>query len=695
METRDFLLEIGSEELPSAPLDAARAQLPKLVSAGLDEAGLAHGEIRVISSPRRLAALVADVAVRTEAQTQRFRGPKLAQAYGADGAPTRAAEGFARSKGVPVEELRVVESKGEKHVAVTVETPAKEATSLLGAIAETVIAQLSWPRSMRWGRTSERYCRPVRWILCLFGGEVIDASFAGIRSGRATWGHRVLAPGRHDVADPSEYLAVLESAYVLDHDARAERIRGQIAALEASQNLVVEAPASTFAEVVNLCEWPTVLAGRFDERFLAVPREIICEAMLSHQRCFPAFDAEGNLSRTFVMVSNGDPAKSEVIAQGNERVVRARLDDAAFFFEEDLKVSMEDWLEDLAQVTFQEKLGTLRQKVSRMEELAAACCRLAGEDDATVEEARRAAHLAKADLVSQAVVEFTSQQGVMGGHYARAAGESEDVALAVAEHYRPRFAGDDLPSGVVGSAVAVADKLDTICGMFAIDEPPTGSKDPFAQRRGAIGVIRLLERMPSVPLRALIDASLDLYRAQGLDFDQADVRRAVADFFIGRLQVMAREEGAQPDVVAAIAHTGVIDPAEFLSRVRALEAARAEREELMDDLAQAYLRATHLADPSLGLDVEREDLEEPELALLTATESAEAEVSAALAEGRFPDALAALAALRAPIDRFFEDVLVMDEDPALRTRRLVLLNRFAHPFEPVADFAALAKAPGA
>ncbi len=691
MITKDFLLEIGSEELPSAPLDAASAELPKLLGAALDEAGLAHGEIRVVSSPRRLAALVSDTACATEASTQVFRGPKVAQAFDADGNPTKAALGFCRGKGVDVGALEVVEFKGEKHVAVTLREPAKQASELLGPLSEGVIAKLSWPRSMRWGSTTERYCRPVRWIVCLFGDDVVDVRFANIASGRATWGHRVLAPGEHEVPNPSAYLEVLEHAFVLDHDARAERIRAGISELEGELGLKVDTPASTFAEVVNLCEWPTVLAGHFDERFLEVPQEIICEAMLKHQRCFPAFNADGSLSRTFILVSNGDPAHSDAIVEGNERVVRARLDDAAFFFAEDLKVSMEDWLEDLAQVTFQEKLGTLRQKVARMEELAGEVARLAGEDDVTIERAKRAAHLSKADLVSQAVVEFTSQQGVMGGHYARAAGEDEVVAEAVAEHYRPRYAGDELPGSVVGSAVAISDKLDTICGMFAIGEPPTGSKDPFAQRRGAIGVIRLLERMPSASLRALIDTALGLYQAQGLEFDRAEVARAVADFFSGRLQTMAREEGAQPDAVAAIAHTGVVDPAEFLARVRALEAARAEAAELMDDLAQAFLRATHLADPSLGTDVEREALEGAELSLYEATEAAERDVDAALADNRFADALAALAALRGPIDRFFEDVLVMDEDPRARTRRLVLLNRFAAPFAGVADFAALAK----
>ena len=688
-QTKDFLLEIGSEELPSAPLDRAAAQLAKLVETGLDEAGLSHGAVRVVSTPRRLAALVADVAVATEASHSVMRGPAAAIAFDGEGNPTKAAIGFARGKGVDPKSLVVREDGGKDYVFAEVDEPAVPAEDILAPLCERVIAGLDWPRSQRWGSTHERYGRPVRWICALFGNEVLDVTYADVTSGRTTRGHRVLAPGEHEVAEPSAYEAVLKDACVLGHEERAARIREGIAAVESELGVTVDTPAKVFNEVVNLCEWPSVLVGRFDEEFLSVPHEIICESMLSHQRYFPTYDADGNLTRSFIVVGNADPACSETVVDGNERVVRARLDDAKFFFEEDLKHPLEDYLPKLETVTFQEKLGTMGQKAARMERLAPVAAAEAGATKEQQDHARRAAHLAKADLVTQAVVEFTSQQGVMGGYYAEAAGEPAEVAQAVAQHYRPRFAGDELPEGLVGQAVAVADKLDTICGMFAIDEPPTGSSDPFAQRRSAIGVIHMLEAMPQASLSDLIDASLDAYADQGLQFDHAEVAEHVRGFFLGRLAAMAKDEGIGPDTVAAVSAASVIDPAEFFQRARALEKAQADDPELFADLAGAYARAANLADAELGCDVDEEGLGDAERRLLDACVAGESAVSAALSAGDYEGALSALGALRGPIDGFFDEVMVMDDDPAVRDRRLRLLNRFAGVFSGVADFGAL------
>lgn len=461
--------------------------------------------------------------------------------------------------------------------------------------------------------------------------------------------------------------------------------------MESEFGVTVDTPARVFDEVVNLCEWPTVLVGRFDEEFLSVPHEIICESMLSHQRYFPTYDGDGNLTRAFIVVGNGDPACSETVVDGNERVVRARLDDAKFFFEEDLKHPLEDYLPRLETVTFQERLGTMGQKAARMVALAPAVVSEAGGTEEQRDHARRAAHLAKADLVTQAVVEFTSQQGVMGGYYAQAAGEPDEVSSAVAQHYRPRFAGDELPEGLVARAVAVADKLDTICGMFAIDEPPTGSSDPFAQRRSAIGVIHMLEDMPQASLSDLIDASLDAYADQGLSFDHGAVAQRVREFFLGRLATMAKDEGIGPDTVAAVSAASVIDPAEFFQRARALERAQVEDPELFEALAGAYARAANLADADLGCDVDESGLGDAERRLLDACVNGQAAVSAALASGDYEGALAALGALRGPIDGFFDEVMVMDDDPAVRENRLRLLNRFAAVFSGVADFGALGR----
>ena len=694
-DTKDFLLEIGTEEMPSAPLINASKQLPKLVVKMLDEAGLAHGEVRVVSSPRRLAAIVADVACATEAIHDVKRGPKAQIAFDADGNPTKAAEGFARKCGVDASALtRNVAEDGNEYVFAEKNVPSEPAMPILSALGHDVIAAIEWPnyRSQRWGSEHETFVRPVRWICALLGEEAVPVSYADVKSGNTTRGHRVLAPGEHVVADPSCYERVLEDSFVLSSDRREAAIREGIAAIEAERpGSHVDTPARIFDEVVNLCEWPTVLVGKFDEEFLRVPQEIICESMLSNQRYFPIFDAEGKLTREFVIVSNADPKVSDTVVAGNERVVRPRLDDAKFFFDEDLKRPMEEFVQRLGIVTFQEKLGTTLQKVQRMEKLAAAVARGAGEDEKGVELAVRAAHLAKADLVSQAVVEFTNQQGVMGGYYAEAAGEAPEVCAAIREHYRPRFAGDELPSGVCGKCVAVADKLDTCCGIFAIDEPPTGSSDPYAVRRAAIGIIAMLRTLPSVSLKSLIAESLAAYAEQGLEFDCEAVAQKVEQFFAGRLKSIAKDEGIRLDSIEAVSAVGVIDPAEFIARARALDSARAEQPELFEALAGAFTRAHNLADASLGCDVDTSILGDSELALLSACEEGEEKVAAALAQKDFDAACSALAALKEPIDRFFDDVLVMDEHDDVRENRLRLLNRFASVFAGVADVSALSR----
>ena len=694
-DTKDFLLEIGTEEMPSAPLINASKQLPKLVVKMLDEAGLAHGEVRVVSSPRRLAAIVADVACATEAIHDVKRGPKAQIAFDADGNPTRAAEGFARKCGVDASALtRNVAEDGNEYVFAEKNVPSEPAMPILSALGHDVIAAIEWPnyRSQRWGSEHETFVRPVRWICALLGKEVVPVSYADVKSGNTTRGHRVLAPGEHVVADPSCYERVLEDSFVLSSDRREAAIREGIAAIEAERpGSRVDTPARIFDEVVNLCEWPTVLVGKFDEEFLRVPQEIICESMLSNQRYFPIFDAEGKLTREFVIVSNADPKVSGTVVAGNERVVRPRLDDAKFFFDEDLKRPMEEFVQRLGIVTFQEKLGTTLQKVQRMEKLAAAVARGAGQDEQGIELAVRAAHLAKADLVSQAVVEFTNQQGVMGGYYAEAAGEAPEVCAAIREHYRPRFAGDELPSGVCGKCVAIADKLDTCCGIFAIDEPPTGSSDPYAVRRAAIGIIAMLRTLPSVSLKGLISESLAAYAEQGLEFDLETVAQKVEQFFAGRLKSIAKDEGIRLDSIEAVSAVGVIDPAEFIARARALDSARAEQPELFEALAGAFTRAHNLADASLGCDVDTSILGDSELALLSACEEGEEKVASALARKDFDAACSALAALKEPIDRFFDDVLVMDEHDDVRENRLRLLNRFASVFAGVADVSALSR----
>ena len=691
---KDFLFEIGTEEMPSAPLNNAVSQLGKLVEAGLKDAGLAHGPVEVISSPRRLAVLVSDVATATEEVNDVKRGPAANIAFDADGNPTKAAQGFARKCGVDAASLvRRVDTDGREYVFAEQHIPSTDAMPLLSSLCESIIGNLQWPnyRSQRWGSEHATFVRPVRWICCLLGSDVVPVTYADVTSGNTTRGHRVLGAGEHIVDEPAHYLQVLEAAYVLDAKRREQVIREGIAKVEAELGVSVDTPKKVFDEVVNLCEWPTVLIGHFDEEFLAVPHEIICESMLSNQRYFPTYDKDGKLTRAFVVVSNADPAASATVVDGNERVVRARLDDAKFFYEEDLKVSLDTFRERLVSVGFQQKLGNVLQKSERIESLALAITHEARIGAKLAAASARAAHLCKADLVSSAVVEFTNQQGVMGGYYALAAGEGEDVAEGIRDHYRPRFAGDELPEGTCGCVVAVADKLDTIAGMFAIGEPPTGSKDPYALRRAAIGVVTILRDRLHVGYESLVAEALSSLADQGIEFDAEKVAADVNAFILGRMQQMAREDGISADTVAAVSAGSVTAPDDFFALAHALEDARANDPETFENLAIAYARAAHLADATLGCELDDALMGDAERTLARAVEAARGDIASSLEDKDLAAVIAALAALREPIDAFFADVMVMDEDEALRVNRLRLLNNLVEVFSGVANIGELAR----
>lgn len=684
--------EIGTEEIPAFDLHKATLQLEKLVPAALDEVRIPHGDVAIYTTPRRLIAMVSDVADTTEALDEVFRGPSAKIAFDADGNPTKAAAGFARGKGVDVEALERREENGVEYVFATRSVPARDVAELLPGVLEGVIGGISWPKSCRWGTTSEYFSRPVRWLVAMLDERVVPVSFAGLTAGNLTRGHRFLAPGPHEVATAANLLNVVEAAHVVTSEqAREQVIRVGVAQAEAQTGARAELPEKTLLEVTNLCEQPTVLVGTFDEEFLRVPEEIIVDAMLMHQRYFPLYDANDKLTNNFVVVSNGDPAHASTIIDGNERVVRARLSDAKFFYEEDLKRPLEAYVDRLDEVVFQETLGTMKAKTDRIVALAKhlACDARLSEADAA--DAERAAYLAKADLVTNAVVEFTSVQGVMGSYYAEAANESDQVARAIADHYRPRFSGDEPPASNVGKIVATADKLDTICGLFAVGQGPTGSSDPFALRRSAIGIVAMLEAGLPVSLAAAVDAALSTYQAAGVAFDRDAVRAEVSDFFVTRTKVMLRDGGCSPDAVDAVLATGVEEPAQIIARTRALEAARTNAPDAFDNLAIAYARANNLRDAKLGTDVDEALAADAERALLSATDEAAARVSEALAADDYAAALAALSALRAPIDAFFEDVMIMDEDQAVRENRLRLLNRFVAVFAHVADFGKMAK----
>jgi glycyl-tRNA synthetase beta chain len=686
---RDLVFEIGTEELPSKALYGAIQQLQVAVPKALETARLEYDTVQVWGSPRHLVVLVSELAESQADAVHSHKGPAAKAAFDADGNPTKAAEGFARGKGVDVSALSVVNDGNGEYVYATVEVKGVSAAEVLPELLARLAENIEWPKSQRWGSGDARFSRPVRSLLALFGADVVSVEFAGLTAGRVTYGHRLLNPAGIEVPAAGEYLTALERGFVVaDHEERARLIREGIEA--AAQQLDAQAvvPEKTFAEVVNLVEYPTVAVGTFDAEFLEVPREILENAMESHQRYFPVEAADGTLTNRFIVAHNGDPKLTETIVRGHERVIRARLSDAAFFYREDLHKPLEAYAEQLDAIVFQEKLGSLGDKVRRIERLAGRIAKLLDASPDETAFAVRAAQLAKADLVTSAVVEFTDLQGVMGGYYADASGEAPEVAKAIVDHYKPRFAGDELPSTLPGRVVAIADKLDTIAGIFAIQMAPTGSADPYALRRGSIGVLQMLLDGTELSLDELISAALGGYEGV-TEFDVEATGAAIKEFIVGRLQTILRDRGNAYDTVDAILAVAADLPADASARCEALTTFRASSDD-MEDLSVAYTRAKNLAQPELGVSADRSLMGAEELALADALENAESLAAQALDARAYSAVLEVYSGLRAPIDAFFDAVLVMDPDTAKRDNRLRLLNRFVALFGRFADFRLLA-----
>jgi glycyl-tRNA synthetase beta chain len=688
--SRTLLLELGVEEVPSVPLYDAVAQLETRTAAALKGARLSYDTIESYGAPRRLAVIVKGLAERQEDLSLKVKGPAVKAAFDADGKPTKAAEGFARSRGVDVSALVRESGDGGEYVFAQVEETGMPALEVLPDLLATLIGDIDWAKSMRWGSGSTRFIRPVRSIVALFGDEVVRVRFAGLEAERTTFGHRFLA-GPAEIGSADEYLSTARSVKVIaDAAERASAIREGIDAAVSALGAAAAVPEKTFAEVVNLVEWPTVGIGRFDEEYLAVPREIVEEAMESHQRYFPVVGPDGALLPRFVVVHNGDPARTDAIIAGHERVIRARLADAAFFYREDLARPLEEYVHQLSSIVFHEKLGSLGAKVDRIEALADW---LAGATNAPSDQAAyatRAAHLAKADLVTHAVIEFTSLQGVMGMRYALAAGEAPDVAEAIVDHYRPRFAGDELPRSLAGRIASIADKLDTIVGIFAIGQGPTGSADPYALRRSAIGILTMMvDGGVRFDLDRAIEAALAEYADAVVGLDPNEAGAAVKAFFDGRLAVMLKDRGFAYDEIEAVMAVASADPADTLHRIAAFAEFRSS--DAGRDLSVAFRRAANLADASAGAVTDYGMMADEERALADAVEIAHERVDALMRVDRdYEGALAALADLRGPVDAFFESVLVMDPDERVRANRLALLNRLVGLFDGFADFAKLA-----
>ena len=671
----DLLFELFSEEIPARFQRRAAEDLKKLVTDGLVDAGLLYEGARAFATPRRLTLAVSGIPARSPDLREEKKGPRV-------GAPAQAVEGFLRAAGLSsIEQASIVSDgkKGEFYVA-HVERQGQPATDILARLLPKVIETFPWPKSMRWGDGTLSWVRPLRGIVATFGPEtedpqVIAFTVGDISSGQTTFGHRFLAPAPIRVKHFEDYAAALERAkVVLDLDRRKDIVRADAGQLAFAQNLTLIADEGLIEEVAGLVEWPVPMMGAFDEAFLAVPEEVIIATIRQNQKCFCLRDASGRLANRFVLTANTIPADDgATIIAGNERVIRARLSDAKFFYEHDLAVPLESALPRLADVVFHAKLGTQAERVQRIETLAAEIAPLVGAD---VERSRRAARLAKADLVSGMVGEFPELQGVMGRYYALAQGEHADVADAIADHYRPAGPSDRVPTNPVAIAVALADKLDLLTGFWAIDEKPTGSRDPFALRRAALGVIRIVtENGLALPLKVEAD---------------------LLAFFHDRLKVSLREAGARHDLVDAVITPQSDDIADITRRVDALRALL-ESEDGKNLLA-GYRRGANIlaieekkdrTTYDAPVDQARFVLDE-ETDLASAIKSTDVAAAAAVRAGDYAAAVTALAGMRGAVDAFFEKVLVNDPDPAVRVNRLNLLARLRDTMHLVADFSKVA-----
>ena len=687
MTTQNFLVEIGTEELPPKALKTLATSFADNVEAELNQAGLTFDKIEWFAAPRRLAVKVLNLATQQPSKEIEKRGPAVSAAFDAEGNPTKAAEGWARGCGITVEQAeRIATDKGEwlVHRAKIEGQPTK---NLLNDIVASALAKLPIPKPMRWADKTVQFIRPVHTVTMLLGDELIEGEILGVVSARTIRGHRFLGEKEFEIQHADQYPQLLreKGSVVADFNERKAEIFAKSQAKATALGGVADIEESLLEEVTSLVEYPNVLAAKFEERFLAVPAEALVYTMKGDQKYFPIYDKDGKLLPHFIFVSNINPEDPTAIIEGNEKVVRPRLTDAEFFFKTDLKQKLVDRLPRLETVLFQQQLGTLKDKTDRIEQLAGEIAKQIGADEA---KAKRAGLLSKCDLMTNMVFEFTDTQGVMGMHYARHDGEDEEVAVALNEQYMPRFAGDELPKSLVASAVALADKFDTLTGIFGIGQAPKGSADPFALRRAALGVLRIIvEKNLPLDLEDLVKKSAALF---GDKLTNQNVVADVVDFMLGRFRAWYQDEGIAVDVIQAVLARRPTRPADFDARVRAVSHFRTL--DSAEALAAANKRVSNIlakADAAIGEINLTACVEPAEKALAEAVLALRTEVQPLIAKGDYTAVLDKLANLRAPVDSFFDNVMVNAEDPALRQNRLAILNTLQDLFLQVADISVL------
>jgi len=689
MSTDTLLVEIGTEELPPKALKTLGLAFRDGMVGGLAERELSHGDVQWFATPRRLAVLIEAVQLQAPEKTVEALGPPADRARDDDGNWTPAAAGFAKKQNVTPEELQTIDTPKGQRLGLRSIVPGVKTADVLNEIITNSVQALPIPKRMRWGASREEFVRPVHWVVAMLGDDTNHGEILGHTCGNITRGHRFHSAGDITIANSADYEATLQQAHVVAcFDKRQQMIRDQVEKQAAAYNATAVIDPELLDEVTGLVEWPVALTGAFEERFLEVPAEALVSSMKEHQKYFHLVDDKGDLRPNFITLSNIESSDPDQVVAGNEKVIRPRLADAAFFYDTDRKTPLAERVESLGSIVFQQKLGTLKDKTDRLIELAGQLAPLVGADEA---QAQRAASLAKTDLVTDMVLEFSDMQGIAGSYYATHDGEAEDVAAALAQQYWPKFAGDRLPESPVACTLGLADRLDTLVGIFGIGQPPTGSKDPFALRRASLAVLRIMvEKELDLDLRSCLELAVRQYPA---DVIAEGTAGQVFDYMIERFRAWYEEESIPVEVFRAVSSRGVSEPRDIDRRVQAVHAFSQLPQ--AQALAAANKRVSNilgkLEDGHQFSDVNTDLLAEPqELALSQQLESLAGVYGEHLEKGAYTEALASLATLREPVDAFFDDVMVNVDDDTVRNNRLNLLKQLRDLFLEVADISQLA-----
>lgn len=678
---KDLLLEIGTEEVPAHFMPGILAQLKEKATAKFQEMRLDFDEVTTLGTPRRTALLVKNLAETQQGASSEYKGPSTAIAFDKDGNPTKAAIGFARGKKVDVADLVVKDG----YVYAVSSEEGKQTVELLPTLLKELVEGLNFPKNMRWGDLDFRFVRPLRWLVALYDEEVIDFTVANVKSGRVSRGHRFLSEGDFTINKASDYEQACKDAFIIvDQEKRRDIIKAQIEEIAKAHNGHAEITEDLLEEVIYLVEYPTALCGTFEDKYLKLPKEAVMTPMRDHQRYFPVLDDNNNLLPLFITVRNGGDYCLDKVQHGNERVLRARLADAQFFFDEDRKHSLYDYVEKLKTVVFQEGLGTIYDKANRLAELSAFIGEKVNATEAEIKTTKRAAILAKADLVSAMVCEFTELQGIMGREYALLDGEGQEVATAIYEHYMPRFAGDAEPASVAGRLVSLADKMDNIVATFSRGLVPTGSQDPFALRRQALGIVHtIIEANYTISISEIADKAMDLLNITDSE-KRAEIQKNVAEFFTLRLKNVLSDNDVRYDIIDA-----VLENADEVAGTYAKACVTAQEiaSGVLNDAIQAFVRVGNISKKAEN-NVINEALFtlDEEKALYNIYVAVAKDVETALNNKDYKTAIDKMQELTVPINNFFDNVMVMDKDEQIKNNRLALLKNIDTLIKSIADF---------